>query len=114
MPAIAAQKINVARATAFRWKKEDPQFAEAWEEAVEEGIDLLEQEILRRARDGVDRPVFQGGEMVGLVREYSDSLAAMMLQGRRRKVYGKNAEGEGDVNVNVRIHGGLPDPEKKA
>lgn len=107
VPAVAAQKINVARATVFRWKQEDKEFAEAWEEAVEEGTDLLEQEILRRARDGVDRPVFQQGMMVGLVREYSDNLAAMMLQGRRRAVYGKNAT-EDIPTLTIRIQGGLP------
>lgn len=107
VPAVAAQKINVARATVFRWKQEDKEFAEAWEEAVEEGTDLLEQEILRRARDGVDRPVFQQGMMVGLVREYSDNLAAMMLQGRRRAVYGKNVT-EDTSTLTIRIQGGLP------
>jgi hypothetical protein len=57
VPLVAAQNVGIARSTAFTWKREDPDFAAAWAEAVEAGVDLLEQEALRRARDGVDRPV---------------------------------------------------------
>jgi hypothetical protein len=82
VPLVAAQNLGIARSTAFSWKREDPDFAAAWAEAVEAGVDLLEAEALRRARDGVDRPVFQGGVCVGMVREYSDTLMAMLLSGR--------------------------------
>lgn len=108
-PAVVGAQLNIARSTLFKWRREDERFAEAWDEAVEAGVDLLEQEIRRRAVEGVDRPVFQQGECVGFVREYSDSLAAMMLQGRRRRVYGRNAEESDGQSVSVTIHGGLPD-----
>lgn len=108
-PAVVGAQLNIARSTLLKWRRDDPQFAEAWEEAVEAGVDLLEEEIRRRAVSGVDRPVFQKGECVGFVREYSDSLAAMMLQGRRRRVYGRNADENDGQSVTVNIRGGLPD-----
>src|SRR5271155_5157904 len=70
-----------------------PRLRRAWAEAVEAGVDLLEQEALRRAREGVDRPAFQGGVCVGMVREYSDTLMAMLLSGRRA-VYRRNYRDE--------------------
>jgi hypothetical protein len=108
MPGVAAEKIGIARSTAFKWKREDPQFAEAWEEAIEVGNDLLEQELRRRAVEGYDRPVFQKGFCVGFERVYSDNVAMMLLQGRRRSVYGKVQDG-GDKETTVTIKGGLPE-----
>jgi hypothetical protein len=46
---------------------------------------VIEQEARRRAVDGYDHPVFQGGKLAGVVRVYSDQLAAMLLRGRRRR-----------------------------
>jgi len=107
VPLVAAQNVGIARSTAFTWKREDPDFAAAWAEAVEAGVDLLEQEALRRARDGVDRPVFQGGVCVGLVREYSDTLMAMLLSGRRA-VYRRNyREEEAPEVLRIIFEGGV-------
>jgi hypothetical protein len=97
VPKRAAEAVGISRNTAFKWRQKDPEFAAAWEEAVDEGTDLLEEAILKRARDGYDRPIFQGGVFVGQERVYSDSLAAMMLQGRRPQ-YRRQQH---DMNVNV-------------
>jgi hypothetical protein len=107
LPGVAAQKVGITRVTAYKWRKGDPEFAEAWDEAVQMGDDLLEQAIRNRAAEGYDRPVFQGGVCVGMERVYSDGLAAMMLQGRRRAIYGKNPDGN-DKETTVVIKGGLP------
>jgi len=42
------------RNTAYVWKREDPEFAHAWEDAIEQGCDLLEDEAKRRALDSSD------------------------------------------------------------
>lgn len=97
VPKRAAEAVGVSRTSVFKWRSEDPKFAEAWVEAIDEGTDLLEEAILKRARDGYDRPIFQGGIFVGEERIYSDSLAAMMLQGRRPQ-YRKQTH---EMNVNV-------------
>lgn len=96
--ATAAWAIGVHRSTAFRWKldsentrREDGTFADdfclRWETAMESGIDLLEDEAHRRAARGVEKPVYQGGMLVGTVTEYSDNLLMMQLKGRRPARY---------------------------
>lgn len=63
---------------------------------------------MKRAQEGVQRPVFQMGSCVGFTQEYSDSLAAMMLQGRR-PMYRKQQPDDGNNSgVTINIHGGLP------
>lgn len=82
-PKEAAENAGVARKTIFNWRNEDPEFAAAWLEAVEEGTDRIEAEAYRRAVEGVSRPVYQGGEEVGRVQEYSDTLLTLLIKGRR-------------------------------
>ena len=71
----------------MKWPENDEEFAQRWNDAVEAGIDRLEDEAIRRARDGVKRPVFYMGKVVGYVQEYSDSLLKFLLEAKRPAVY---------------------------
>jgi hypothetical protein len=71
----------------MKWPEHDEEFAMRWRDAIEEGIDRLEDEAIRRARDGVKRPVFYMGQVVGHVQEYSDSLLKFLLEAKRPAVY---------------------------
>lgn len=79
----AAAKAGMSRRGCYDWRDNDAAFAQAWEDAYEEGSDRLEDEAMRRARDGTLKPVYQQGKMVGKVREYSDHLMNTMLKARR-------------------------------
>jgi transposase-like protein len=85
--AAAAAAIGAHRRTIIKWPERDEEFAERWRDAIEEGIDKLEDEAIRRARDGVKRPVFYMGQVVGYVQEYSDSLLKFLLEAKRPAVY---------------------------
>ena len=98
----AAEYAGVSRAMVFRWRRDDPEFARRWDEAVQMGVDRLEDEAHRRAVDGVVRPVYQGGAKVGEVREYSDTLLLAILRGKRPEVYAR-PETSTNVNVEVRV-----------
>lgn len=95
----SAWTVNVHRSTAFQWRADseatlDPEtgvyaddFCVRWEAAIQAGVDRLEDEAVRRAARGYERPVFQGGVMVGTVTEYSDALMALVLKGKRPALY---------------------------
>lgn len=111
----ACNAVGIERCTAYRARLADKDFAEAWEEAMEAGIDQAEQEAFRRAVQGFEEPViYQGivsttvlrdaqgepvldasGEMVRVpltVRKHSDALMGLILKGRRKKLYADRTE----------------------
>jgi hypothetical protein len=58
-------------------RREDPDFAVAWEEAMEQARGALEFELHRRAVEGWEEPIYGGRhkeKVVGTVRRYSDRL----------------------------------------
>lgn len=59
----------------------------AGEDAIETGTDLLEDDVRRRAVDGVEEPLFHQGKKVGLTRKYSDTLLIFLLKARRPAKY---------------------------
>lgn len=95
----SAWTAGIDTATAYNWRnaslatrdeetgilKDD--FADRWAAAWESGVDLLEDEAHRRAYDGVEKPVYQGGVLVGTVTEYSDTLMGLVLRGKRPERY---------------------------
>jgi hypothetical protein len=83
--ACAAAKIE--RSTAYRHRAAYPDFAEEWNEALDEAADRLEAEAWRRAVEGVLEPIYQKGEKVGVVRKYSDALMALLLKAHKPEKY---------------------------
>lgn len=79
----ACRRCEIARSGAYLWRDENPDFAAAWEEAIERGIDALEDEATRRAHEGRLEPVFYQGVECGQVRKFSDGLLMFLLRARR-------------------------------
>jgi len=73
-------------------RKTDPVFADAFAEAKELAIDMLEDEARRRGHDGIDKKIFHQGLCVDIVKEYSDGLLKFLLQSLRRDVFGVKQE----------------------
>jgi len=78
----AAAAAGVGRRTVYNWRS-DSGFVDLWNDALESGADLLEDEARRRAVDGTEKPVFYNGRQVGSIREYSDSLLKFLLSAKR-------------------------------
>ena len=97
----ASAAAGISSFSAYKWRRDDEKFAKRWELAVEQGTDRLEDEAFRRAYEGVERPVYQGGQLVGTVTERSDRLMEFLLKGRRRSKYGDK----------LGVHGGDPGDE---
>lgn len=105
---MAAERAGVGRTTAYEWKAADEAFAALWEEALEAGIDRLEDEARRRAVHGVEKPVVAMGKIarnddgtVLMIREYSDTLLALMLKAKKPDQYRER------VDANLKHSGGL-------
>lgn len=83
----SCKQAGIARRTAYEWRAADPGFAKDWDDAIEAGLDELEQECKRRGLRGYDEPVFYKGEEVGAIKRYSDTLAIFLLKGGRPEKY---------------------------
>lgn len=89
-------------ATLQNFRRQDEDFAEAWEHALESAADVLEDEMWRRAHDGVLDPTFYKGKIVGYTTKYSDAVGMFILRGLRPHKYRENARG-GETNINFGI-----------
>ena len=88
----ASDAAGVHRTTAWREYRENKEFAESWDDAMEAGVDKAEQEAFRRAVEGTEKNVWHQGNLVGTDRVYSDTMLALILKGRRKKVYADRTE----------------------
>lgn len=97
----SCKRAKVGRRTVYDWRETDPEFATLWDAAAELGTDALEDEAVRRATDGVTKPIYQLGKKVGAVREYSDTLLIFLLKGRRPKKYRDH------IKIDANVTGGV-------
>ena len=117
--AHACEAVGIERSTAYRARAANEDFATAWDEATEDGIDKAEQEAFKRAVVGFEEPVLDKGRLTYryeryvdekgaehyrpllddngqpiplTVRKHSDALMSLILKGRRKKVYSDRTE----------------------
>ena len=104
----ASEIVGISRRRMYDLKKENSDFAAAWDSAVEVYIDLLEAEADRRAREGVEKPVgFHKGEHQGtFVKEFSDTLLIFRLKALRPEKYRERVDAKvtGDVTVVRKVY----------
>lgn len=79
----AARQIGVSNQALYKERLKDKEFAAAWLEALDHGIDVLEAEAVERAVNGTEKPIYYKGEIVGTIMEKSDSLIQFLLRGHR-------------------------------
>lgn len=89
----ACELTKTPRANVYFWRK-DADFEARFQLAVDEATERLELEARRRAFEGTDKPVYQGGQLVGYVREYSDTLLIFTLKALKPDKYRDNAKVE--------------------
>jgi hypothetical protein len=93
----ACRAADIARSLAYREKAADPAFGEAWDDAIADAVDDLEEAAFHRARTE------------------SDTLAIFLLKSHRRDVYGEKPAGQGDqltdaINRLIETAKGDPQP----
>ena len=92
--AVVIAQIHIS--VAYERRDTDIEFAVAWRKAQKIGTRELKAEARRRAYHGTLKPVYQGKELVGHIREYSDTLLKWLIQVRDPKYRDK-----------VDVHGSL-------
>lgn len=100
---LAAQACDITSGTAYHHRKTDPIFQERWDEALQEGVDLLEAKAHERAFRGVDEPVYYKGDEVGSVRKYSDALTMFLLKAHRPDKYRERSQVDSNVNGGLQL-----------
>ena len=101
---VAASSAAVGYAnTAFlmKVKRDDEDFAEEWDLAVQAGANVLEAEILRRGIEGVLKPILHKGKIVAYETVYSDTLLLAAMK-KAHPGY-RDARIGGDTNINFGI-----------
>lgn len=109
----ACDAAGVDRTSVWRAREADPEFAKAYDEAMEAGIDRAEQEAFRRAIEGTKKGIWHQGVLVGSETVYSDAMLGLILKGRRKAVYAERkeitgADGEALPASQVIIATGVP------
>lgn len=82
----AAKAAKVERQTAYNWRKTDPDFARAWDEAIELAADMLEDVA-------IDRAIRPTG--------YSDGLLTLLLKAHKPEKYRERSEVQVTAALNI-------------
>ena len=85
---FAATRARLQRRTLYKLRATDESFALRWDEALDLGVERLQDDAMRRALDGVARPVWRGGKEVGSVRQFDNKLLQFLLRAHRPETYG--------------------------
>ena len=80
--AAAARKAKVESSTVYKARRTEPDFYRAWQEALAEGYDNLEMDLLRRLRIGE----LTGGGPTKSRRKYDNAIAFRLLSAHREAV----------------------------
>lgn len=94
---LCAEAVGVSGSTIDYHVKNDPEFAQALEDARQAWIDEhLFSAALKRARDGVERPILGGkfkDEIITYEKVYSDSMMLAMLRAHKPEFKDKDGSG---------------------
>lgn len=88
----AAKAAGYTRQWLYQLREQDPEFAQAWDNALGSGLDAAEGELYRRAVRGTIRKVYYQDKHIDTVREYSDTLLIFLLKSHRPKIYNQPVE----------------------
>ena len=107
----AAEAAKIDRQEHWRWLKVDQAYKEAFETVEDEVAQALENEAIRRAYEGIKRPVLYKGTPVKVGRrilyqhEFSDTLLLALLKRFRPAQYREHiaAEVSGSINLVERL-----------
>lgn len=101
----AAKSAKISRQTPRNWLKDDENYQLLYAEAMDQVAEVLEDEVIRRGKEGIDHGIYYQGEEIATEKEYSDQLLMFYLKAAKPEKYRDRAEVKGDVNVKHKFDG---------
>lgn len=92
--AKASRATSIDRDTHYCWLSDDPDYKAEFERAKTVAAEILEEEAVRRAYEGVPEPVFHAGVQCGQIQRYSDRLMIFLLEGYKSGTFRRNVSHE--------------------
>ena len=103
---LACQQAGIGKRTHYNWLERDRSYSKQFEKSRKIAIQLLEDEAMRRAVEGIEKAVTIAGERE-TVREYSDTLLIFLLKGAFPEKYRERYTAEVQGTVTHAIEEGL-------
>jgi len=98
---LACEYAGIERSTHYNIWMKDPKYVAKFEDAKQRAGDLIEAEILRRAVQGIDKPVHYKGDRVDTVREYSDLLLIFLAKAVRPEKFRELSQWHGKGQLDL-------------
>ena len=92
----ASEAAGIDRTLVRYWQEHDETFSFQYHAAEEVANDRLRAEIVRRAVEGWEEPVYQLGRYAGTIRKYSDTLLIFQAKARMPEYRDKSPQLETD------------------
>lgn len=99
----AAESIGIPVDRHYDWLHNDTEYPPKFSAAQRAVAGLIEDEMIRRGVDGVDRGVYWRGERVAVEKEYSDQLLVTLAKGLLPDKYGKAASEDATRSLRVEL-----------
>lgn len=93
--ALSAREVGRPTRNFYDLRRRDPGFRAAWAEALHEGYERLEMELLHRLRFGTKRDVFHRGRKTATTRVFNDAMALRLLHFHAKTVAAMRAADSG-------------------
>ena len=90
--AHAARHIGASTEALYNLRKRagGEEFDQAWDAALDRGVERLEEAAIARAIEGVERLIVSGGKVLGTERRHNEGLVMFLLRQRRPERYGSD------------------------
>ena len=107
----AAEAAGVTRNAVYGLMRADPDFRAAVDKAYEDGALLLQDLAVERVTEGIERPIYQKGQVVGTYVEYPERLHLALLSAHNARFRQGSGASNGPSSINVAIQfAGQPAP----
>ena len=85
---VAANRAQLRRSTLYLKRQDDDAFAERWAQALDLGVERLQDNAMNRALNGTPKPIWRNGQEVGSVRQFDNRLLQFLPKAHRPDLYG--------------------------